>query len=70
MTSDVERARARLERNVLGKAAVRMVDVGRERDRTVLRVHVAPGTRVASLTLPRAVDGFPVRVIEADYTLQ
>lgn len=68
-------ARAALERQLLARPEVRLIDIGLEGTarvkppgrRIVLRVHLAAGTDRAQLAIPEDVEGIPVRVLTGDY---
>ena len=66
-------ARMALEQRLFAVPEVRLIDIGLEPladapgRRTVLRVHLAPGTDQRSLAIPEHVDGIPVRVVTGDY---
>jgi hypothetical protein len=68
-------ARAALERQLLARPEVRLIDIGFETmaganppgRRIVLRVHLAAGTDRAQLPIPEEVEGIPVRILTGDY---
>jgi len=69
----VRQARTTLEERLFALPEVRLIDIGLEPladapgKRTVLRVHLAPGTDHRPLAIPEHVDGIPVRVVTGDY---
>lgn len=72
MDSRIAAARERLERALLARPEVRLIDVGRDRDTHALflRVHLAPGTDPAALGIPAQVGDLPVQVLFAEYRLR
>lgn len=74
-----QRARERLARLVEGDPRVAGVDVGFEpmpeggrlgAPTLILRVHVSRQNPPEKLAIPEEVDGFPVRIIAADYRVE
>jgi hypothetical protein len=70
-----QRARERLARVVGGDPHVTGVDIGAEpapvgEPTVVLRVHVSRRAPPGKPAIPKQVDGFPVRIVPADYRLE
>jgi hypothetical protein len=66
-----EHARDVLAAELLDRPEVVMVDIGRDEalDHLILRVHVRT-EREAIASVPKEVEGIPVRVVPGDYRLE